>query len=97
MRCRNIGRGFAVGAKDENYPYDVFVNLDLPEAPIGFGEGTGFGGVGCSISLQALLNEDWTEHLRICGCEWLMDLAREENSHAVPFTPDEILGRWEKI
>jgi hypothetical protein len=41
-----------------------------------------------------MLDPRWDDHLRICGCLWLRQLAREEQEAGRRLTADEILSRW---
>ncbi|HYC71424.1 MAG TPA: hypothetical protein VEB66_09475 [Opitutaceae bacterium] len=91
---RIIGRFVEEVARDLEYPYDVSVNLDDPTRPIGLGEGSGHGSIGGSFTLQEIRDPEWREHLKRCGCEWLVTLAEEEERRGIRFLPDQILERW---
>lgn len=77
-------------------PYEVLVhwNDDGREVPstICLSEGSGHGAQGSCFLLSEMLEDTWTEHLRICDCLWLRDLAREEQQTGRYFSADEL---WE--
>lgn len=95
--CRTIGRGYKPGDHEKRHPYDAMVILDNPGLPIGLGEGRGFGGVGGSFTLQEVADPKWRDHLEVCGCEWLVELAETETRNGRLFTPEEILEYWKRI
>ena len=85
-----IGEG-----KRNSWPYQVAVHwaVEHPGGPIMLAEGSGHSGAGGNFALAAILGDTWTEHLEICDCLWLRDLAREEQERGALFAADEI---WER-
>ncbi|MGV3755246.1 MAG: hypothetical protein ACO1QS_07680 [Verrucomicrobiota bacterium] len=79
------------------HPFDICLDLDNPARPIGLGEGGGHGAMGCVVPLSDLLLPLWSHHLQVCRCEWLRDLAAEEQVAGRCFTPAEIRARWELV
>lgn len=89
-----------VGYNDEGpRPYEVAVYWDksssFPLRTIALSEGAGHANMGGCFSLCDMLHDDWTEHLRICGCLWLRDLAVEEQARGQSFSADEIYAFWQ--
>ncbi len=64
----------------------------VPPQTICLSEGCGHGAQGSCFELSTMLEDTWTEHLRICDCLWLRDLAREEQQTGRFFSADEILA-----
>lgn len=92
-----IGRGVRQISGGNEYPYDVGVILDQPDQPIALCEGSGHWGSGGSFTLQELRKDRWREHLALCGCEWLVALAEEEERRGRRFSPEEIIERWKCV
>lgn len=91
---KTIGEG-----RRASWPYQVDVHWAAPGAdasrPIGLSEGTGHGSAGGNFRLSEILADVWTEHLELCDCLWLRELAREEIERGTPFSADEIWARFE--
>lgn len=92
-RYEVIGEG-----RQGSYPYEVGIHWETPvpdkPRPVGFAEGSGHGSAGGYFPLSDVLLEIWTEHLRLCGCLWLRDLATQEQSAGRFFSADEIHAAW---
>jgi len=84
-------------AGGDTHPFDICLDLDNPARPIGLGEGSGHGAMGCVVPLSDLLLPLWSKNLQVCRCEWLRELAAEEQASGRVFTPEEILARWESV
>lgn len=86
-----IGRG-RIGAR----PYEVAVRWEdslLPQpSPLAFSEGSGHASWASNNSLADVLHEAWTEHLEICDCLWLRDLAIQERALGRFLSSDEIFA-----
>ena len=76
-----------------SHPYEVRLDLDGGTRPILLNEGSGHANMGGRFSLQDILAPAWTEHLELCDCGWLRDVAREEQARTTPFTAEELLQR----
>lgn len=86
-----IGRG-RIGAR----PYQVAVRWEDPQlpqpSPLAFSEGSEHASWASNLPLADVLHEAWTEHLEICGCLWLRDLAIQERALGRFLSADEILA-----
>lgn len=86
-----IGRG-GLGS----HPYLVAVCRDNRDEPrprtIEMSEGSGHHSWASRLPLSAMLDEVWTEHLEICDCLWLRDLAQSEPALGRCLSADEILA-----
>ena len=82
-----------------SWPYQVEVHWATPDSVaqgvISLSEGTGHGSAGGNFALSELLKPIWTDHLEICDCLWLRDLAREETTRGHLFSADEIWARYQ--
>ena len=94
-RYQTIGSGVR-----GSWPYEVAVHwptpgtFSFPQNVIALSEGTGHGNQGGTFALADLLKPIWTEHLELCDCLWLRDLAREEAERGTLFSADEIWARF---
>lgn len=89
-----IGEG-----KRASYPYEVGIHWEDSSSsqtprPILLAEGSGHASMGGYFTLADTLADVWTEHLQICGCLRLRELAREEQASGRVFSADEIYARW---
>lgn len=91
-----------IGTSKSGRHYDVGVYRSDPppsgpERPLtlALNEGLGHGCQGSCFTLADMLDERWTEHLQLCNCLWLRDLAREEQASGRFFSADEIWERWQ--
>jgi len=89
-----IGHGKEKNDTGYDWPYNVYINLENDELPIGLSEGFGYGTAGANFKLSALLKDQWKDHLSICRCQKLIDIAKEEKSKKVIFTANEIYEKW---
>lgn len=81
-------------ALKNSWPYDIEVSWEKSGETLILSEGTGHGAAGGYFTLAAIQNPVWTEHLRLCDCLWLRDLADEEMRRGHLFTADEIAVAW---
>src|SRR5689334_9432923 len=88
-----IGEG-----RQSGFPYEVGIHWDDPVSQIPrvilLGEGSGHASMGGYFPLSTLLDARWSEHLQICECLWLRDLARQEVMLGRCFGVDEIFELW---
>ena len=89
-KYETIGQGVRA-----SWPYEVAVHWpgEHPGGPILLAEGMGHGAAGGNFALSDITDDKWSDHLEICGCLWLRDLAREEIERGQLFTADEIWQR----
>lgn len=71
---------------------DVHLHPDCPDGPLSLGERWGRAvGVGAQFTLQEAVARE-ADHLRACGCDWLLPLAQEERLRGRRYSPEEILA-----
>ena len=88
-----LGVGYLPSDTAQTKLLDVHLHPDQPTTPISLGERCGPQSVGASFSLLQATDLRWVDHLRACGCEWMIALASEERMRSRNFTPQEILER----
>lgn len=88
-----LGTGHPPGDRAGSTLLDVYLHPDCPDGPLSLGESWGrVSGVGSQFTLQGAV-EHCADHLRACGCEWLIAAAEEERQAGRCLTPQEILDR----
>ncbi|MCM8528693.1 MAG: hypothetical protein NE327_19365 [Lentisphaeraceae bacterium] len=90
-----LGRG-SKQYKTYSWPYEVGLNYGNDNIPIYLGEGIGHGSAGGFFTLRTLLEEQWEEHLKLCDCEKLKEIALEEKQNKQKFSAEEIYKKWNK-
>ena len=89
-----VGRGHEPHDTDHVWPYVLGVHFDAPSHPIFASDGAGRAESGGFLTLQRLRDPGFATHVRVCGGEWLVAMAEEEEERGVLFTPEEIYQRW---
>jgi hypothetical protein len=90
----SLGFGHPPGKEGTQVLLDVHLHPDSPGQPISMGEQWGSAGsIGAGYTLQQAAAPRHEEHLKACGCEWLMLLAAAERAQGRVFTPEEIWAR----
>lgn len=87
-----LGCGHPAGEVSGGTVLDVHLHPDCPEGPLSLGERWGRApGVGAQFTLEEAVERE-AEHLRACGCAWLLPLAQEERLRGRRYSPEEILA-----
>jgi hypothetical protein len=87
-----LGCGHPAGDVSGGTVLDVHLHPDCPEGPLSLGERWGRApGVGAQFTLQEAVERE-ADHLRACGCAWLLPLAQEERLRGRRYSPEEILA-----
>lgn len=87
-----LGGGHPAGDVSGGTVLDVHLHPDCPQGPLSLGERWGRAhGVGAQFTLEEAVARE-AEHLRACGCDWLLPLAQEERLRGRRYSPEEILA-----
>lgn len=87
-----LGCGHPAGDVSGGTVLDVHLHPDCPDGPLSLGERWGRApGVGAQFTLKEAVERE-ADHLRACGCDWLLPLAQEERLRGRRYSPEEILA-----